>query len=186
MLVAVLLVVVVSAMSGCATPEAFVERWRTRFQSPPEPIPLPAIGLSLDALEDDLQRTVFEDYERASLVRLSQLAGIFYQRLAHRRVNSIATFNDPALREFFRTDEAFADYYADLVQRLDIEHFEANRPNEIDLVSMHVEETADRVVAVIEFRGDNSLPLRFWSVGYSRRDVWERSEDRWWIIPGKL
>lgn len=170
---------------GCLTDD-LVEAWDRYQNPPPAPIPLPEIGVQVDDLDADLERTGFEAYEQRSLRRLSQLADIFYQRLAHRRVNSIATYNDPALREFFRSQEAFADYYADLVQRLDLAHFEANRPSGIRLVSLHVEETADRVVAVVEFRGNNSLPLRFWSVDYERRDVWERADDRWWIIPGKL
>ena len=31
--------------------------------------------------------------------RLPRLADVFYQRIANRRFNSIATFHDPALRE---------------------------------------------------------------------------------------
>ena len=167
--------------TGCATPN-----WDKWWQEAPEATPLPDIKLEFRDLEADLGATDFEDFERRSLSRLSQVADIFYQRLSHRRVNSIATFHDPALREFFHTEEAFADYYADLVENLGRENFQANRPQQIDLLSLHVEPAASRVVAVVMFRGDNSLPLRFWSVDYSRRDIWELSEDRWWIVPGKL
>lgn len=158
----------------------------TRSGRKSETAPLPGIEIVVSNLEADLAETRFEDFERRSLTRLSQLADIFYQRLSHRRVNSISTFHDPALREFFHSEEAFADYYADLVQALDSQHFRANRPQQIDLLSFYVEEGAGRVVAVVAFRGDNALPLRFWSVRYSRRDIWEHSDDRWWIIPGKL
>jgi hypothetical protein len=170
---------------GCAT-SSWREARETRFQSARQLTPLPEIEIVVSDLEADLARTSFGDVERRSLTRMSQLADIFYQRLSHRRVNSISTFHDPALREFFHSEEAFADYYADLVQALDLEHFRANRPQQIDLLSLHVEKGADRVVVIVAFRGDNALPLRFWSVDYSRRDVWEYSDDRWWIIPGKL
>lgn len=170
---------------GCAN-SSWRDAWEDRFASPPGLTPLPEIEIVVSELEADLARTSFGEVERRSLTRMSQLAKIFYQRLAHRRVNSISTFHDPALREFFHSKEAFADYYADLVQALDIEHFRANRPQQIDLLSLHVEEGADRLVAIVAFRGDNALPLRFWSVDYSRRDIWEYSDDRWWIIPGKL
>jgi hypothetical protein len=166
---------------GCAT-----SNWLERWEKPSEETPLPVVALMVSDLAADLARTDFDDFERRSLTRLSQLADIFYQRLAHRRVNSIATFHDPALREFFQSEEAFADYYADLVQDLGDEHFRANRPQQIDLLSLHVEPGADRAVAIVKFRGDNALPLRFWSVDYSRRDVWELSQDRWWIVPGKI
>lgn len=171
--------------SGCATSD-WVKRWRGESAKRVESIPLPANAVSLANLEADLAKGPFEEADRRSLTRLSQLADIFYQRLAHRRLNSIATFHDPALREFFRSEEAFADYYADLVQDLGESNFEANRPERIELRSLHVEDSANRAVAVVHFVGDNSLPLRFWSVSYARRDVWERANDRWWIIPGKL
>lgn len=172
-------------LPGCLTDDLY-EAWDRYRNPPPAPIPLPEIGVRMQSLEADLERTPFDEHEQLALIRLARLADIFYQRLAHRRVNSIATFHDPALREFFRSEEAFADYYADLVQKLDYEHFEANRPSGIELVSLHIEQTADRAVAVIEFRGGNALPLRWWSVGYARRDTWERGGDRWWIIPNKL
>jgi hypothetical protein len=174
-----------SLFPGCLTDD-IAEAWDRYQNPPPAPIPLPDIGVRIDSLEEDLARTAFDPHEQRSLARLSQLADIFYQRLAHRRVNSIATFHDPALREFFQSEEAFADYYADLVQKLDYEHFEANRPSEITLISLHVEESGDQAVTVVEFRGNNSLPLRFWSVDYARRDMWRLADGRWWIIPGKL
>jgi len=179
--VALLLLVLTVSGAGCAT-----SSWRDWFAEPREQTPLPDITLIVSDFETDLVKTDFEDFERRSLSRLSQVADIFYQRLSHRRVNSIATFHDPALREFFHSAEAFADYYADLVENLSREHFRANRPQQIDLLSIHVEPAASRAVAVVNFQGDNSLPLRFWSVDYSRRDVWELSQNRWWIVPGKL
>lgn len=175
----------VCGLSACTLP-ASMAHWREPFESPRNQVPLPTVALAVDEFEAALGQTSFGNPERASLLRLSKIAQIFYQRLSHRRLNSIATFHDPALREFFQSEEAFADYYADLVQKLDLAHFEANRPNEIEMQTLHVEETADRVVIVVEFRGENALPLRFWAVDYLRRDIWARADHRWWIIPGKL
>lgn len=176
---------IASLSLGCATP-SWLKALGEEKPKVVEAIQLPEFTLELGSLDTSLAGSDFEAGDRASLTRLSQLAEIFYERLAHRRVNSISTYHDPALREFFRSEEAFADYYADLVQALDIAHFEANRPREIALESLHVEQAADRAVAVVRFVGNNALPLRFWSVDYARRDVWQRSGDRWWIIPGKL
>ena len=64
---------------------------------------------------------------------LRRLALDFYQRIANRRFNSIATYQDPALREFFRSPAAFADYYAELAHVLSDHHFEASRPTRIRL-----------------------------------------------------
>ena len=173
------------AGAGCQSP-TLIDRLRGDVPKPVVLTPLPPTAIIVSNFERDLEKTSFGVADQQSLARLLQLADIFYQQLAHRRLNSIATFHDPALREFFRSEEAFADYYADLVQDLGDGHFEANRPQLIDLESLHVEDAGNRAVAVVNFEGENSLPLRFWSVNYSRRDIWERTDDRWWIVPGKL
>jgi hypothetical protein len=127
----------------------------------------------------------FPPPESVSAGRLPSLADVFYQRLANRRFNSIATFHDPALREFFATGEAFADYYADLAQALDGERFEANRP--LDIVLVEFEQTEPgRVRIYVHFSGDNARPLRWWRSHLWRADQWELQGDQWLIIPGKL
>ena len=173
------------AGAGCQGP-SLIDRLRGDVPRPVTLTPLPPTAITISNFERDLEKTSFEAADQQSLVRLFQLADIFYQQLAHRRLNSMATFRDPALREVFRSEEAFADYYADLVQDLGDGNFEANRPERIALASFHVEDAGNRAVAIVNFKGDNSLPLRFWSVNYSRRDIWVRIDDRWWIVPGKL
>jgi hypothetical protein len=116
---------------------------------------------------------------------LRRLALDFYQRIANRRFDSIATYQDPALHEFFRTPEAFADYYADLAQVLADHHFEANRPTRIRLEEFS-SETPERVRVRVRLTGENGLPLRWWETSVVREDRWERMDGRWWIIPGKL
>jgi hypothetical protein len=117
--------------------------------------------------------------------RLPRLADVFYQRIANRRFNSIATFHDPALREFFGSPEAFADYYADLAQALNMARFEANRPLRIVLLEYEPNDV-DRILIHVHFSGDNARPLRWWDSRLMRADQWERRDDRWIIVPGKL
>jgi hypothetical protein len=116
---------------------------------------------------------------------LERLARVFYGRIGSRRFNSISTFHDPALRELFATPEAFADYFAALADALTEAHFEALRPTAVELEQLEVIEPSV-VLVKVRYHGENSLPLRWWSVDLSRTDRWERSGDRWWIIPGKL
>jgi hypothetical protein len=116
---------------------------------------------------------------------VERLARVFYTRIINRRFNSIATFHDPALRELFGSPEAFADYFAALADALIVAHFEALRPTSAKLEQIDVLE-ADSVLVTIRYRGQNSLPLRWWSVELARTDRWERSDGQWWIIPGKL
>ena len=153
--------------------------------APPAPAPI-AVVVSAEDVAQQLGASQLEDFEQSAVVHLSEVAPIFYERLSHRRVNSIATFHDPALREFFRSPEAFADYYADLVQALDIQHFQAVRPEHVGVESFAVEEGGDRVIVRVHFRGQNGLPLRFWSVHYTREDAWELSGESWRIVPRKL
>ena len=129
--------------------------------------------------------TPFPPPESVAAGRLPSLADVFYQRIANRRFNSIATFHDPALREFFASGEAFADYYADLAQALDGERFEANRPLEIVLVEFEPTEPG-RVRIYVHFSGANARPLRWWRSRLLRADQWELQGDRWLIIPGKV
>jgi hypothetical protein len=118
--------------------------------------------------------------------RLEKLASDFYHRLENRRFNSIATFQDPGLREFFRSDESFSDYYAELAHALEIANFEASRPTSVELGEL-VQDAALRVRIRVRFVGENGLPLRWWTTTLDREDVWELgTEGRWWIVPGKV
>lgn len=172
-----------SSLPACNTVRSWVNR-------PPkkEPAPLPPGSVILDPrnIETELRRPEFNPLERENLERLARLAQIFYEHLSHRRVNSIATFHDPALREFFQDEEAFADYYADLVHELSVAHFERNRPTSVSVKEVAVEPGAQRVRILVRFRGENNLPLRWWSTKYLRDDTWHYFDGRWWVVPGKV
>ena len=114
-----------------------------------------------------------------------RLARVFYVRLINRRFNSIATYHDPALRELFGSDEAFADYFAAMSEALTVAHFEALRPTSVELTRLEVPEPGVALVTV-RMTGRNALPLRWWRVGLERTDRWLLSDGRWYIIPGKL
>jgi hypothetical protein len=120
------------------------------------------------------------------LERLRALAADFYERLENRRFNSLATFQDPGLREFFRTREAYSDYYAELAFELESARVEASRPTRV-AVEAAVRESASQVRLRVRFTGENGLPLRWWEIDLVREDVWEIDETgRWWIVPGKV
>ncbi len=121
----------------------------------------------------------------ADFTILVPLSKIFYERVTARRFNSLATYEDPALREFFRSQEAFSDYYAALAEALVRANFEYNRPTAVRLDSM-VRTGPNRVEIRVYFRGENAKPLRFWSTGLVRTDRWEFAAGRWWVVPGKI
>jgi hypothetical protein len=118
--------------------------------------------------------------------RLEQLADDFYRRLTNRRFNSIATFQDPGLREFFHSAESFSDYYADLAQSLEFAYFEASRPIAVDVLGL-IADGHGRVLVQVRFTGKNGLPLRWWNTRLLREDRWQLGgQGRWWIMPGKV
>ena len=112
-------------------------------------------------------------------------ANVFYARLIQRRFNTLETFNDPVLRDRFRTQNRFFDYYADLAQSLHDAHFERSRPIEVDIQGF-IFESSHVVRVQVRFVGEDNRPLRPNEVALVRLDQWERADDRWWMTPGKL
>jgi len=120
-----------------------------------------------------------------AVIGFYERAVFFYSRLARRRFNTLATFRDELLRDFFRSETAFSDYYADLAEAMQVSHFEQNRPLTLDVLEFVVEGPGSARVTT-RIVGNNGLPLRFWKTRLDRVDRWERVEGTWWIVPGKL
>ena len=109
----------------------------------------------------------------------------FYSRLPLRRFNDRNTFMDPKLGAYFRTESAYADYYANLSGSLRFAHFKRLRPLSIEIVEVR-SEGPGKAVVVAKMLGDNSRPLRWTDVELTREDRWERVGERWWIVPGRI
>ena len=116
---------------------------------------------------------------------LHQGTDAFYGRLVQRRVNTLETFNDPLLRQYFRSEDLFFDYYAELAQSLADAHFEKSRPFAVEVEELIFESDALAHVQVV-FRGYDNRPLRPNRVALVRRDQWQFEKDAWSITPGKL
>lgn len=109
----------------------------------------------------------------------------FYLRLAHRRFNSLETYNDRIMREHFRNGALFLDYYADLAQAFADAHFDKRRPQHVEVLEFLFEDPA-RARVQVRFVGLDDRPLRPGTVELVRVDRWEWAEGTWWIQPGKL
>jgi hypothetical protein len=148
----------------------------------------PAAGCGLfggsAGVEADPSRGV-EIVDGAAVVAFQERASVFYGRLAHRRFNVIATFRDELLRDYFATDRAFSDYYADFAQDLESAHFERDVPTLLDVLEFRFAGPGEAVVQV-RIAGDDGRPLRRGKVEIVREDRWERVAGTWWIVPGKL
>lgn len=112
-------------------------------------------------------------------------ARVFYDGLKQRRFNTLETFNDPLLRDQFRTDNQYSDYYADLAQSLDAADFERNRPTSVEIQDF-IFESPSLVHVQVRFVGEDDRPLRPNKTSLWRLDRWERFEGRWWLAPEKL
>jgi hypothetical protein len=126
-----------------------------------------------------------EVVEGPAILEFHRRASMFYGRLAQRRFNVIATYRDQVLRDYFRTDRAFADYYADFAEDLEGAHFERNLPTGLEVLEFRFEGPGDARVRV-RIDGRNGQPLRVGGVELEREDRWERVGGSWWIVPGKL
>jgi hypothetical protein len=112
-------------------------------------------------------------------------AEAFYHRLIQRRFNTLETFNDPLLRDKFRTENRFFDYYADLADGLNVANFERSRPIRIDIQGF-IFESPLLVRVQVRFVGEDDRPLRPNKTSLVRLDRWERADGRWWVAPEKL
>lgn len=121
----------------------------------------------------------------ATALTLERRAEGFYLRLAHRRFNTLETYDDRIMREHFRSPELFLDYYADLAQAFADAHFDKRRPLHVDVQELLFEDPGHARVQV-RFVGEDGRPLRPGRVELVRVDRWEWAEGKWWIAPGKL
>lgn len=134
------------------------------------------------------------DTERAAMraalpprayAELEPLSEIFYERITSRRFNSRATFEDPSVRQFFPTLAAYSDYYAALVDALELANIRYSRPTRVELLGAEVAASGNLLLS-LRFIGRNDLPLRWWSATLLRTDEWSWQGDRWYVVPGKV
>ena len=109
----------------------------------------------------------------------------FYLRLAHRRFDTLETYNDFIMRDHFASLDLFFDYYADLAEDLALARFDRSRPTGIEVLEFLFED-AKTAQVLVRFMGDDGRPLRPGSVELVRTDRWEFSEGTWWLRPGKV
>ena len=137
--------------------------------------PLPTTGVVEGFAQlDDPETVVFRQHIHA-----------FYQRLIQRRFNTLETFNDPVLRDAFRSIDLFFDYYADFAQALSGADFEKSRPQTAVVLDFAFD-SARRARVLVRFSGKDGRPMRFGTVYLDRTDRWERADDRWWVTPERL
>lgn len=109
----------------------------------------------------------------------------FYLRLAHRRFDTLETYNDFIMRDHFASLDLFFDYYADLSEDLVAANFERSRPAEVSVLEF-LFENPETAYVLVRFRGNDGRPLRPGTVQLVRIDRWEWADGAWRVRPGKL
>jgi hypothetical protein len=138
-----------------------------------------------ESISEPARAEIFEDLPAQASDSLISLSEIFYERIASRRFNSRATFEDPSMRQFFPTVAAYSDYYAALVDALDRANIRFNRPTKIELLGIEVDPSGSLRLS-LRLIGRNDLPLRWWDAVLLRTDEWRWQDGRWWVVPGKV
>ena len=118
-------------------------------------------------------------------LELRRRAEGFYLRLAHRRFNTLETYNDKIMRDYFQSLDLFYDYYADLAEDLLEANFEKSRPQEVEVLELQLDGPQAAQV-LVRLRGLDGRPLRPGRTELARIDRWEWSNGSWWVRPGKL
>jgi hypothetical protein len=109
----------------------------------------------------------------------------FYLRLAHRRFDTLETYNDFIMRDHFTSLDLFFDYYADVAEDLAEARFDRSRPTGVEVLEFLFED-AKTAQVLVRFVGDDGRPLRPGSVELVRTDRWEFADGTWWLRPGKV
>ena len=138
-----------------------------------------------DLIPEEQRAGIFEGLPVEARVSLISLSEIFYERISSRRFNSRASFEDPSMRQFFPTLASYSDYYAALVDDMDRANIRFNRPTEIELLGIEVNQSGSLQLS-LRIVGRNDLPLRWWNATLLRADEWRWQDDRWWVVPGKI
>jgi hypothetical protein len=172
--------VLVLALGGCSRP-GWLRAPDLDLPELPD-VDLPSLGSQAPAVQPAADSGV-EVLSASPEVEFHLRASQFYERLTGRRFNSLATFRDPGLREYFETTESFSDYFSDLAQDLAEAHFERNQPV-VTVVEEFSVDGPGRARVRVRMGGEDGQPLRFWTTHLVREDRWERRNGRWWIIPG--
>ena len=109
----------------------------------------------------------------------------FYLRLAHRRFDTLETYNDFIMRDHFASLDLFFEYYADLSEDLVAANFERSRPTDVSVLEFLFEDSETAHV-LVRFVGNDGRPLRPGTTQLVRTDRWEWPDGAWRVRPGKL
>ena len=148
-------------------------------------VKLPSLGED-EATPEPARISEVEVVESADVTDFYARATEFYDRLEGRRFNSVASFRDAGLREYFESDQSFTDYYADLADDLATANFERSVPLDAEVrgVPRRRARSRPRQDRTIDGRGRPAAPVLV-HLDSSGRIAGSGAPGSWWIVPGK-
>jgi hypothetical protein len=121
----------------------------------------------------------------AEVAAFSARIELFYKTLEGIPLDTLVTYENKDLRACFATTSAFSDYFSALATEARDEKFRDSIARTVRIREFHFE-GAEQAVVDIEFRSLHQRKLRFWSIGFDRRDMWTLKDGVWQIVPAKL
>jgi hypothetical protein len=109
----------------------------------------------------------------------------FYSSLEDVPLDALVTYQNKRLSECFETQGAFSDYFSALATEARQLHFRDMTARSVRIRKFDFTNPEEAVVQV-SFISVHQRTLRFWSIGFDRYDVWQRTEGIWRIVPAKL
>ena len=109
----------------------------------------------------------------------------FYRALERVPLDVAMTFHDQRLREHFRDDDSFTDYYASLADQVRSASFRNGRTDRIEILSFRFE-SQELARVELSLLGRHQRGLRFWEISLPRTDTWRLREGAWVLSPERL
>jgi hypothetical protein len=118
-------------------------------------------------------------------LQFAQRVQKFYDALSEVPLDAWVTYENKALRDYFQTPSAYADYYSALATEAREATLRDGFARTVKIREFRFE-GPDQAVVEFELRGQHERQLLFWDVKIDRRDVWRRVEGIWLLFPEKL
>lgn len=121
----------------------------------------------------------------AEIAAFSQRIETFYKGLEDVPLDALVTYENRQLRECFASQSAFSDYFSALATEARYLSFRDGAARKVRIREFWFD-APDRAGVDVTFTSVHQRKLRFWSIGFTRHDVWVQTDGVWQIVPEKL
>jgi len=109
----------------------------------------------------------------------------FYEALEDVPLDALVTYENKALRDCFESPSAFSDYFSSLATEARDLSFRDTTARSVRIREFYFD-SPDVAIVDVRFTSVHQRALRFWSIGFDRRDTWRWNDGVWQLVPEKL